>query len=536
MVLNIFSRHKHEKGFTLVEILVSLLILGLILVGLLPLLTMANRIMYQNRDQLVAIQLARQEIETISSMVTPQNYNEPDGPLTTGVYDRYLNRNLEEVDPDSPDRVYTVTTAIGWVDDSEDGEAPTDPIPFDYKYLQVTVSAPSIFTGQVTERTDFKTYRAREGAADPISGVLIQVERAWRDDPAVAPPVEGATVTVTSASGGSVTGLTDDRGRALIELTPSGTDDIATYHIGAAKSGMILHPSYPYGIEQEINRYSTEMVVLQMEEPTSIRLSLNKPHYGGIAVLSGGDLLPQGQPLQATLAANDQQVDFSSLWPAGPDGNISGSYSLKVYLLIYRNEYKNEEDEIYIDDFTRWEADDSLWEFDESENKWTAIPIPGQTYTEYNRLGLAITGLNRFLPGSGFSFNFPGEDIDQIALQAHEFTIDSGSEDPNAYSLIYKSGSELDLAEIITGDENWEGVATLQQALEAAENLYDDKEIRLKLADLEKDTLKLRFDTSPNIEEITFGPLSIQVCYTHSNIVFSSPGQSLTLTLFADNP
>ena len=45
---------RNQKGFTLVEILVSLLILGLILVGLLPLLTMANRIMYQNRDQLVA--------------------------------------------------------------------------------------------------------------------------------------------------------------------------------------------------------------------------------------------------------------------------------------------------------------------------------------------------------------------------------------------------------------------------------------------------------------------------------------------------
>ena len=115
---------RNQKGFTLVEILVSLLILGLILVGLLPLLTMANRIMYQNRDQLVAMQLAREEIESISAQVTPQNCNDPDGPLVPGVYYKYLDRNLNEVEEDSPSRVYTITTSIGWVDDASEWRIP----------------------------------------------------------------------------------------------------------------------------------------------------------------------------------------------------------------------------------------------------------------------------------------------------------------------------------------------------------------------------------------------------------------------------
>jgi prepilin-type N-terminal cleavage/methylation domain-containing protein len=530
-----YAPKRDQKGFTLVEILISLLILGLILVGILPLLTMANRIMYQNRDQLVATQLARDEIETISSQVTPQNYNDPYGPLVPGVHYRYLDRYLNEVEEDSPLRVYTVTTSIGWVDDADDKEAPDDPIPFDYKYLQVSVSAPSIFTGLVTERSDFKTYRAREGAADPIAGVLVQVERAWREEPSVAPPVEGALVTVTAESNGaSFSSMTDSKGRALIELNPSGSGDIQSYHITASKAGMILHPEYPDGKDQDINRYSTQTVVLQMEEPASIILSLNEPHFGGKAILTGGNLLPSGEPLEAVLSSEATQVRFDNLWPVGEEGNISGSYSLETSLKIYENVFTESD----LNSFVRWEEDDpaeniyNLWTFDAANLKWKALSAPGSP--AYNRLGLDIENLNRFLPGSGFQIKSE-EGVRQIFLGAEDFNIEPGYED-DSYKLIYKSREVSPLSDLIQTDEGWETVGTLAQALEAVADDNDDDRLWLDSDDLSTDSMKLRFDASAAIDEISFGPLFIQAAYVNPNITFAAPGQTLTLSVFAGSP
>ena len=105
----------------------------------------------------------------------------------------------------------------------------------------------------------------------------------------MATPVEGALVTVTAPDGESLSSMSDSKCRALIELNPSGSNEIASYHITASKAGMMLHPDYSDGINQIINRYSTPTVVLQMEEPVSIVLSLNRPHYGGKVTLSGGN-------------------------------------------------------------------------------------------------------------------------------------------------------------------------------------------------------------------------------------------------------
>lgn len=524
--------NRNQKGFTLVEILVSLLILGLILVGILPLLTMANRIMYQNRDQLVATQLARDEVELISSQVTPQNYNDPNGPLVPGVYYEYLDRNLNVVNADSTERVYTITTSIGWIDDADDEESPTDPIPFDYKYLQVSVSAPSIFTGEVTERSDFRTYRAREGAADPISGVLVQVERAWRDEPSTAPPVEGALVTVTATDGDTFSSLTNDQGRALIELVPSGSNETETFHITASKAGMILNPEYSEGLDQTVNRYSTQMVVLQMEEPVSITMSLNAPHHGGRVVLTGGNLLPGGEPLEAELTAEAAQVSFDNLWPVGEEGNISGSYSLLTDLIVYRNDFTD------LSAFIRWEEDDpanaifNRWSFDTDGSRWTTL-LP-DFIPEHNRLGLSIENLDRYLPGSGFQIDTEAE-LEQIALGAETFHIYPGSES-DEYALMHKSHSASPLNELITTDAAWEEFSTLKQAVDAVEDPNDSSEILLHSSDLTSSSLKLRFDTSANIEEISFGPLLIEIGYSNPNITFTEPGQSLTLPVFAGSP
>jgi len=354
------------------------------------------------------------------------------------------------------------------------------------------------------------------------------VERAWRDDPDVATPVEGALVTVTAPDGESFSSMTDSKGRALIELHPSGSNEIASYHITASKAGMMLHPDYSDGINQIINRYSTPTVVLQMEEPVSIVLSLNRPHYGGKVTLSGGNQ-PGGKPLEVDLSPEATQVRFDNLWPVSEVGNISGYYAINASLKIYHNDLADQSA------FVRWEEDDPVnsiynrWTYDQEDKCW--ITGPADSIPEHNRLGLAIENLNQFLPGNGFQLAQDG--VDQILLGAENFTIEPGTES-NDYELIFKSHAEVPLADLIKSSENWQVVSTLQQALDAVASSSDSQEIRLTAEDLHT-SLKLRFDTSADIEEIVFGPLFIQANYHNPKISFTEPGQTLVLPVFADS-
>jgi hypothetical protein len=52
--------------------------------------------------------------------------------------------------------------------------------------------------------------------------------------------------------------------------------------------------------------------------------------------------------------------------------------------------------------------------------------------------------------------------------------------------------------------------------------------IDLEASDL-TDSFRLRFDSDPDIERMTFGSFDIQCIYTNNNVKFSAPGQSMTV-------
>ena len=57
------SRGKSERGFTLVEVLASVVIISIVLIGVVNLLIFTNKTAVSNNDKLVAINLAKASID-----------------------------------------------------------------------------------------------------------------------------------------------------------------------------------------------------------------------------------------------------------------------------------------------------------------------------------------------------------------------------------------------------------------------------------------------------------------------------------------
>lgn len=63
---------KKQAGFTLVEILASIVIISIILIGVVNLITFTNKAAYSNNSKLVAVNLAKASMERIK--IEPESY------------------------------------------------------------------------------------------------------------------------------------------------------------------------------------------------------------------------------------------------------------------------------------------------------------------------------------------------------------------------------------------------------------------------------------------------------------------------------
>lgn len=63
---------KEKDGFTLVEVLASIVIISIILIGVVNLITFTNKTAYSNNSKLVAINLAKASMERIK--IQPESY------------------------------------------------------------------------------------------------------------------------------------------------------------------------------------------------------------------------------------------------------------------------------------------------------------------------------------------------------------------------------------------------------------------------------------------------------------------------------
>lgn len=346
-----------DEGFTLVEILVSLVILLLIITATFPLLSMATKITYENRAKLIASELAKQELERIMSLITATNYisEADDAPLQTGIFEYYFqddgtpyldaSGNFSTThDPNSRFAQYKARKIVGWVDDPADGLHPDDILPFDYKFLTVEITSPSAFSGTVSKKADFKAFIAREGAISPLTGIIVKVVRGWTDENGKRIPIEGVTVNLNGIdSSPNVSAQTNQDGEALIPFIFPDEKTKYSYDIELDYPAMMPRPGQISTADALPNTASR--IQMEMEYPATINVHLEPALNAADVTLEGTE-----ESLTKTLAAGKTSVSFDNLWPTGtnldnPLESCDGSnYSIKIApRLIYQLSLGEEE-------------------------------------------------------------------------------------------------------------------------------------------------------------------------------------------------
>lgn len=85
------KEYKRNKGFTLVEIIVSLALLGILAVTFIPLFTMSATVMGKTQDKLEATYTGKDTMELMYKLSLGTNYNDLETELVSRGYDKDIN-------------------------------------------------------------------------------------------------------------------------------------------------------------------------------------------------------------------------------------------------------------------------------------------------------------------------------------------------------------------------------------------------------------------------------------------------------------
>lgn len=225
-------RKQHNKGFTLVEIIVSIALLAMIALFMLPMSIQSVQFSKWNSIKLTATNLAYTQLEWLKTLDYQDELGLKTGPSPYGIVekDQYLNggtttKTIEGVD-------YTLLTNIYWQSAvTSTGKTVTKAT----KMADVTVTAWDPVSGTQKSYSVIGTLIAFEGERILLIPKLVSV-MTGQDFTA---PAQGVTVKVENTSGTTVTtGLTDDTGKVNFEEL-----DNADYYLIPEYSGMISRPT-----------------------------------------------------------------------------------------------------------------------------------------------------------------------------------------------------------------------------------------------------------------------------------------------------
>lgn len=324
-----FSAIYNREGFTLAEILVAISVLLIILVAAAPLFVHIVQASQANKIRLEATRLAGSEIERIRALPYKDVGNIGGSPH--GVIERERAIVLNGV-------AFTVTTDVWWWDDPSDqigGAGPgTDRIPYDYKRVRVSVTAPGLFTGAVVAQQDLDTLTSMEGAEEAFPGgnIRLTAQRGWKTGPEEI-PVAGARVRLDTGPDAPKTLWTDNFGRALFAILREGDYTVSL----TAPAGMMVRPDQ-LALSTTVTLGVTNELTVDMEHPARLSLRLRDCVTGApVANRSGTVTLvrPYGGEQQFPFTTDTNGVIgdiFGPLWPVGgaPEGH-PGAYSLRIH-------------------------------------------------------------------------------------------------------------------------------------------------------------------------------------------------------------
>ena len=235
------NKNKKEKGFTIIEVVISIAIFAMISMALLNMFSSILKTVRNNKATLTANSIAIEQMEIIRGMefnrVATESGFDPSGPLKN---EKTLSRGGTN---------FTIKTDITWIDDHSDGWAavptngiiasvPPDTFPYDYKKVRVRVTWKNPISNSNEEfavSTNIVPV-GLEGLSAGKGGIYLTVFDAE------GKPVSGADVDITIVSNPAFLkeGKTDLNGNLwLPDLVPSGD-----YHIVTTKSGYSTAQTY----------------------------------------------------------------------------------------------------------------------------------------------------------------------------------------------------------------------------------------------------------------------------------------------------
>ena len=503
-----------ERGFTLVEILVALVILLIVVTACFPLFSLATKTTHENRMRMTASELAKQEIEDILSRVTAANYTseDADAPLRTTDISQF-----EDV-PGYPG--YQIKKSVEWVDDPDDGVYPDDRIPFDYKELTVEVSYPSHFGNSVSHKTDFKTFLAREGTASPTTGLVVEVNELLDAIPTTE-KISGAEVTITNLdTGDEDSATTNEDGFAFFKVDVPENVPEYTYEVSVEAFGLMMDPA-PADLNRVIvTSDATSVITIAMAEPGTISVRFRSPAAQGYIEVVGGSYSLLVDVNKIGSGGSQISKTFENLWPFS-------AYQVNAHFPIHHI------DLIDADVRARFEespADDeatNLWQYSENETGWIARPGDYGSdggLASYHRLIYRIN-LNDYRPAD------TSVQVTQAILSpATAFDLEMGSEDQTFAVIKMNKSSNIPN---IDNDDDWISLANLGDldSLIAGTDPGNQGFIQLPNPDtVLSNNFVLRFDSTPDITSFVFHDLFI-ACQYRGNVTFESPGENCTVDL-----
>ena len=320
-----------NSGFTLVEVIISMLILSMIAASTLIALVYALRISSVNQYEMAATNLANDRIEYIRSL----SFAEVGTKSVVGATVIYGDPKGEIPQTESVlvDGIkYLVNTTISWEDQSgwEMGN-----IDWDYKSVRVEVIPQVNIEKNLVKKVE--TLVTRDSTQPILMGANIGVRmiRGWKIAAMTVIPIPNLKISLTSGPSAPRQVQTSSSGIARFIDLDTGTYNV---HIDPTNNGMVLLPDQSPDLSVSITEGMTETKELEAEYPCYLKLSLKNLNGAAISIGSGitGTVkvdVPYGTDISKSFSTADLDASGSlsenylgGLWPVG--SGYSGVYTV----------------------------------------------------------------------------------------------------------------------------------------------------------------------------------------------------------------
>lgn len=219
---------RHQSGFTLLEVVIAVFIIGTVVAGMFGLFLITLRGAQTGERRIVAVALANERMEMVRNLPY----------LSVGTVGGVPGGSVpQQITITRNGQAYTVRTDIRYVDDEYDGLTGADAYNADYKQIRVAVSWPSQYQISPVLLISYVAPQGVEGGE--LGGTLD-----FQALDASGAPVAGATLVVNNDTLDppiSITTQTNDQGRVLLPGFPPANN---SYRLSVTKDSYTQEQTY----------------------------------------------------------------------------------------------------------------------------------------------------------------------------------------------------------------------------------------------------------------------------------------------------